>query len=1005
MTHGGAARRAAVLPLALLGLGIALADSIASEPLKITPVPPRSPKEEMATFRLPAGFHAELVAAEPNVIDPVAFAFDQDGKLYVAEMPGYPNGGLGTGEIHSGRIKLLEDRDGDGFFEHGTTFADGLRFPMSIQPWKGGILVAVAPEILYLEATRGDGRADKVRRLYTGFGLKNIQQMLNGLQWGLDNWVYGCAGLNPSEVHSLEKPDMPLVDLRGRGVRFQPEVPGRLEPVSCGGQYGLAADDWERWFTNTNNQHLRHIILPDHYLRRNPSLPVAEVTLDIPDHGAACKVYRISPFEGWRVERTRRRRESPDSKRYPDTELVPGGYITSGCSPAVATTDLFPEAYRGNTFICDPANNLVHRDILLPEGATFRAKRAEPDHEFLASTDNWFRPVYLAFGPDGALYIADFYREVIETPLSLPEDIKKAVNLQSRGRGRIWRIVPDSFRPGKKPALGHATAAELVVHLADGNAWWRLTAQRLLIEKQDRSVVGALRKLARTSPAPLGRAHALWTLDGLRAMDAGLIEAALADGDAGVREQALRLAESHVAANISLRAAVVALADDSSARVRFQLAFTLGEVHTPQAIEALAKLALRDARDPWTQVAILSSTSRSAPQLLKLLVRGPEFTAGASECQLQMLTRLAALVAARGHETELSAALELLGDPGSEAKPWQLAIVDGLGQGLQNTPRSFAQLWHEPAGSLQKSLSRLRPIFTQAAKEASEGTRGISARLAAVRLVGFGPSLLALKTLEPLLSPSNSAMIQLAAVKALSLQSDPTVAGLLLGGWDSYSPSVRREVLEAIFARPERLGSLVRAMKENKVLVGQLEPFRLQQLQKVSDVKLREEALALVARRSTTDRQKTVQAYRPALDLTGDAVRGKAVFKKNCATCHRLEDVGVEVGPDLLSALRTKTRETLLVDLLDPSREVDPRYINYVVTTKSGRFLTGMIATDTSSSITLRRAEKAEDTVLRSEISEIQATAKSLMPENLELQLTKQDVADVIAYLLAVAGH
>src|SRR5262249_25936092 len=234
---------------------------------------------------LPPGFHAELVAAEPNVIDPVALAFDEDGKLYVAEMPGYPNGGLGTGDIHSGRIKLLEDRDGDGFYEHCTTFADGLRFPMSIQPWKGGILVAVAPDIIYMKDTAGDGRAFEQLRLYTGFGLKNIQQMINGLQWGLDNWVYGCAGLNPSEVRSLEKPQMPAVELRGRGVRFHPEIPGSLEPVSCGGQYGLAADAWEHWFTNTNNQHLRHIVLPDQYLRRNPSLAVSEVTLDVPDHG------------------------------------------------------------------------------------------------------------------------------------------------------------------------------------------------------------------------------------------------------------------------------------------------------------------------------------------------------------------------------------------------------------------------------------------------------------------------------------------------------------------------------------------------------------------------------------------------------------------------------------------------------------------------------------------------------------------------------------------------
>src|SRR6266851_7427197 len=386
---------------------------------------PLTASEEQSTFQLPPGFRVELVACEPNVVDPVAIAFDENGRMYVAEMPGYPNGGLGTGDIHSGRIKLLEDRDGDGFYEHGTTFAEDLRFPTSVMPWRGGILASVAPDILFLEDTDGDGKADRRRTLYTGFGLENIQQLINSLQWGLDNWVYGCAGSNGGSVRSTEKPEMMPVTLHNRGVRFHPEKPGSLEATSGGGQFGLAADSWQNWFTATNSQHLRHIVLPDHYLRRNPNLAVPAVTLDIPDHGAACKVHRLSSFESWRVERTQRRKGGPDAQRFPTTELVPGGFITSACSPVVYAADLFPLAYRGNAFICDPANNLVHRDVLVENGATFIAKRGEADCEFLASTDNWFRPVWLSLGPDGAIYVLDFYREVIETPLSLPDDIKK----------------------------------------------------------------------------------------------------------------------------------------------------------------------------------------------------------------------------------------------------------------------------------------------------------------------------------------------------------------------------------------------------------------------------------------------------------------------------------------------------------------------------------------------------------------------------------------------------
>src|SRR5581483_6402642 len=253
-----------LLALALCLLAFLLRSSSADPHRETQAQGPRTPKEELSTFRLPKGFRAELVAAEPNIVDPVAIAFDEEGRLFVAEMRGYPNAGVATGPVHSGKVKMLQDRDGDGFYETCTTFAEGLRFPTSVMPWRGGLLVAVAPDIIFFEDTDGDGRADRQRSLYTGFGLNNIQQLINSLQWGLDNWVYGCAGINPSIVRSVEKPDKPGVELRGRGVRFHPEQPGSLEPASGGGQFGQAADDWQRWFTNTNNQHLRHIVLPDH---------------------------------------------------------------------------------------------------------------------------------------------------------------------------------------------------------------------------------------------------------------------------------------------------------------------------------------------------------------------------------------------------------------------------------------------------------------------------------------------------------------------------------------------------------------------------------------------------------------------------------------------------------------------------------------------------------------------------------------------------------------------
>jgi putative membrane-bound dehydrogenase-like protein len=1000
-------KRFAFQALGLLVLaGISLALQATPGPADTQPGTPSggplSPQQELGTLHVSKGFHVELVASEPNIIDPVAMAFDEDGRLFVVEMPGYPSpGGAATANITSGRVKMLEDRDGDGFFERSTVYVDKLQFPTSAMPWKGGVLVANAPDILYC-------KDNEKRVLYTGFGRGNSEGLFNALQWGLDNWVYGCGGNNGGTIRSAEKPNQPVVQLGHRGIRFHPEEPASLEPTTGGGQYGLASDDWEQWFTNTNNRHLIHLVLPEHYLRRNASLAVSAVALDIPDHDPACKLYRLSPFEAWRVERTRRRREGTmnPGHQFPPSELVPGGYVTSGCSPVVNTADLFPPPYRGNTFMCDPANNLIHRDVLEAKGATFVAKRGDKDSEFLASTHIWFRPVFLTIGPDGALYVADFYREVIETPDpgSMPADILKTLQIESGGRGRIWRVVPEGTKATAKPSLSKAAIEEVVQHLNNPNRWWRLTCQRLLVERQDKAAVPLLEKLAQEADLPQGRAHALWTLKGLKSLPDAFIETALKDQVAEVREQALRLADDRLVSSTRLRAAVASLSDDPSPRVRFQLAFTLGAADTPELVAALAKILRRDLGDPWIQTAALSSTAHTAPALLETLTHDQAFTTHTTSARLQLLTQLAAQIGARSGDEALAHTLDLLGSSQDGQTSWQEAVLKGVGQGLQNSRRPFSQLWKQPPSELRASLERARTIFRRTATRAEDEKLTVEERITAVGLLAYGPFDLAGEALRQLLGPRNPGVLQLAAVRALSFQDSPQVATLLLAPWENFSPAVRREVLEAVFARPERLPQLVEAMEQSRVPAGQIEPFRLDQLRKHGDAKLRQRAQALVANQTPPDRQKILADYQSALDLKADVARGKAVFKKTCATCHRLENEGIEVGPDLRSALRNKTRAGLLIDILDPSREVDPRFINYVVTTQIGRVFTGMIATESASSLTLRRAEKAEDTVLRSQVEEVRATAKSLMPDGLEAQLSKQDLADVIAYLQSVAA-
>lgn len=947
-----------------------------------------SPQEEKETFKLDERFKIELVASEPDVVDPVAMCFDEKGRLFVCEMRGYPNGGVGTGKETRGKIKRLEDRDGDGVFETVTTFAEGLRFPMGVTPYKGGVIVAVAPDILYLEDTDGDGKADKTTVLYTGFNLSNIQQMVNSLQWGLDNYVYGIAGSDGGTITSPQKKEMPAVALRNRGFRFKPSEPGSLEPTSSGGQYGLTADDYQRWFTATNSQHLRQIVLPDHYLKRNPYLAASAVTLDIPEHGAAAKVFRISPFEPWRVERTTRRAGSPDAKRFPTTELVPGGYITSACSPLIYTGGLFDKEFHGNNFVCDPANNLVHRELLKENGAVFKAVRAYEDREFLASTDNWFRPVELKLGPDGAMYLLDFYREAIETPLSLPDDIKAQLNLESRGRGRIWRIAPKGFKPANLPDLSALKGKALADELVSANSWRRLTAQRLIVEKQYTELLPDVRAQLRDRGAP--KANVLWALNGLSKLDITSVEPLFLHADPGVRELSLRLAEPFLPSVGLPRTYSTRFVSDPSPRVRFQLALSAGAMRPKEAAPILAALLEKDASDPWIVTAALSSASACGPELLYAL-------AASTAPNPLVVSRVAAMVGAKGDPKEIARALGLVA---TGAHP---AVLDGLGQGMRASARPLPTWWAKPPAEAADVMPKLRERFERAAKALGDDSATAAARVGAAGLLAYGPFELAGGSLAEALAPAVPGDVQAAALRALATHTDASVSDLLLKRWSGFGPALRREAQDAMLARPERALKLLDAVSAKAVPATEFATVTVQQLKAHPSAAVRAKAAAVFTQTADADRAKVVKAYAAALDLKGDTEKGRAVFKKSCAACHKLDGVGSDVGANLLAALPNKSGEDLLAAIFDPNREVDPRYVSYQVVTTDERVLLGVVATETPTSITLRRADGKEDVILRANVSSIRSTALSLMPVGLEKELTPQDAADVLAYL-RVAG-
>ncbi len=499
-------RRSMSLAPAWIGAALAMAlgcppasagdDDLARELPRIKPL---EPDAALRSIQIHEGFRVVPVAVEPLVTDPVALAYDADGRAYVVEMRGYPY----PENTPSGNVTLLEDADGDGRFDRSTIFVEGLSWPTGVVPYDGGVFIAVAPDILYAKDTDGDGKADVRKVMFTGFGTQNVQGLLNGLLWGTDGWIYGASGGNGGEIRNLSQPDDKPVSVRGRDFRFQPDG-SAFEAISGGGQFGHSLDDWGHRFVCNNSNHIRQVVVPARYLDRNPALLASSVIAEIPAEGPAGPVYRISPPEPWRVVRTRQRAADPKiAGRLPKTELVATGFFTSASGVTIYRGTAYPAGYRGNAFVGDVGGNLVHRKVLTKNGATYLATRADPNVEFLASTDNWFRPVNFANTPNGTLLVLDMYRETIEHPSSIPEPIKKHLDLTSgKDRGRLYEVVPDAGVKVRKPALSRATTADLVALLADPDAWWRETAQRLLIERDDEAAIPLLEDLARA-----GRPH------------------------------------------------------------------------------------------------------------------------------------------------------------------------------------------------------------------------------------------------------------------------------------------------------------------------------------------------------------------------------------------------------------------------------------------------------------------------------------------------------------------
>jgi putative membrane-bound dehydrogenase-like protein len=950
-----------------------------------------------ASFQVKRGFRLELVAAEPMVAAPAALAFDERGRLFVAEMRDYPD--RRERSPHLGQVRMLEDMDENGVFQTSTVYADNLPWPSAVACYAGGIFVAATPQVFYLKDSEDNGIADIVKVVFSGFGARpyspNPKALLNNFNWGLDNRLHcGMAGLD-GVVSVLSAAQIPSVELSGSDFAFDPRTLA-LVPEAGPGQTGMSFDNRGRKFSCDSNRPLRLAMCEPRYLARNPFFPPPPLLLDAAS--PATVIYRFpearlasEPAEGRNGAFTRQPRALPAARPASEPaegDLLPGegrpastnalaaAWLTDARGCVVYRGNTFPSNYLDNVFVADPEAHLIHRFVLRENGLEVAAERAgdEQRTEFLVSRDTSFRPVQIVNGPDGALYVADFQT--------------------GHESGRIYRIVPESFKRPVSPRLDQLNTHDLVVLLAQANGWQADTAARLLYERQDPAAVALLTNMLEHSRLPLARLRALHALEGLGALRAAQVLGALKDGDARVREHAVLLAERFAAspdASEELWEQLRAMAADSSARVRLQLAFTLGELPPADRNLLLANLLAQEPDNPWMSGAVLSSLRDGAGQFLTALAGVAPF--GNTPAGQQFLAQLAAMIGVRGKLEDVTQALDLLDRvPVSANLPYGMLLA--LGEGLHRSGSSLR---------LVDKQNRLQRFFDTALISAINENIPWALRADAVHLLGISPLDYphSADWLRALLVPTGPYVLESAVVAARGRCVDALVAPDLIRFGAATGPALRNEAMMALLARAERARPLLAAIEAGNINAATLPSTCLNLLRTHEDPVVSELAVRLFGP-VTQSRPNLVEQFEPALRLKGEVGHGHALFLARCAGCHRLGGEGRVFGPDLAGA-KVRGKEAILRAILEPNREVQADYTTCVARSNEGQSLVGIKASQSASTLTLRQLDGTLAVWLLEDLQSIQTQSWSLMPEGLEQGLSLEDMADLLHYVLTAA--
>jgi len=996
---------------------------------------PTAPDKAAVKLEMHPDFNISLVASEPLINKPINIDWDARGRMWVAETPEYPSGrkaptvetwkdsGSLVRTTHpeqrkaTDRISILIDTDGDGRADKKEVFYEGLELVTSFVFYKDGVIASAAPDIWLIRDTDGDGKAETVSKLYTGLGTNDTHAVINNLRWGFDGWIYATHGYSASDHVWNGDKTKDFGRITSGVVRFRPDGSGFEQYCSKGGNtWGLdIAWDNEVFFTQpTSGDLLNHVVMPESILARGQVAGTRSYKPQI----VRRKSYPLISYE---------------KQAYVQIDLVGSFTASAGC--AIYDGGTWPAEWNYSYFTTEPTINIIHHEVVTPDGVSYNAhKTREP--EFIAGRDMWFRPIETRIGPDGALYLCDFYNQAVahnDTRGTLHNRANAAVRPdRDHYFGRIWRVDHKQARKIEVPNLAEASPAQLVKALAHPNAHVRKTAQRLITEKG--AGMQQQQFLASFSPSGAGDAandlrfniHWQWTLHNLGFQQ---------DPPAGLRENpamlknTLQLAMADVggvASDVKPAMAANRISEalknvqNPNARVSLEAILALGSAKDARVTAALVE-AYPGLDDSWRQSAVIGLAAQAPDQYLTRAL-----ASGDAEKYKGFVTTLVGEVATKGNRVQIAAVVKGIADAPESADALKQTALETLSKTLN---ASMAPEWSaDLQASFQKLLQSPNPAVPASAlpligRWDKEGrltgeiktlVASLTQRLndnsapdeARARLVS---SLLPVRSMNPeivpaigkLLGPPASPELQKKVVEALGASADPAFGSALAGAYGRLDASARGTAFAQILKRADWSSAFLDALGSGAVnpeLLGPADFFRLRTHPDVAVAKRANELWTKARGETGQEKNALIAKFTPVVTQPGNAAHGKELFVANCATCHKLENLGNEVGP-ILTGMGAHGPAELLVHILDPNREVEPSYISYNIETKDGEVYDGILARENATAVTLRNAA-GEKQIPIAQIKSRQSSGRSLMPEGFEA-LGGEGLRDLLTFVCA----